>query len=73
MKNALIGRNVNVTVAFSGINETGYAAEKSSTAVPMTYTGVVSDYTIFGENSFIVLNGNFYISLRYVQTIAVLN
>jgi len=69
----LKGRNVRVTVAFNGINETGYLSEKTSATVPMVYTGIVSDYMNLGDNSFIVLNGNFYISMRYVQTIAVLN
>ncbi len=66
----LLNKNVNVSVAFNGITKTGaFTANQAASAVTTVYTGIVTGY----NENFIVLSNNLYISIKYIQTIQVIN
>lgn len=73
MFESLIDRNVKITVAHNYTREIKPLYGAAVAAVPGIYNGVLTGYFANGENYFVVLNENLYISLKYIQTIEVIN
>ena len=73
MFESLIDRNVKITVANNYTREIKPLYGAAVAAVPGIYNGVLTGYFANGENYFVVLNENLYISLKYIQTIEVIN
>jgi hypothetical protein len=73
MFEGLIDRNLKITVSSNYTKEIRQYYGSAIAAVPGVYNGVLTGYFANGENYFIVLNENLYISLKYIQTIEVIN
>jgi len=73
MFESLLDRNVKITVLSNYTRELKQVYGVAVAAVPGVYNGVLTGYFANGENYFIVLNENLYISLKYIQTIEVIN